>query len=82
MIYISTDYVFDGTNPPYSEDATTGPLGVLKRQGEVATLEADPNHSVLRIPILYGPVGYWPRALSQFSMKSSKNCKSPKGMKD
>ena len=61
MVYISTDYVFDGTNPPYREDATTGPLnkyGVLKRQGEVATLEADPNHGVLRIPILYGPVEY------------------------
>ncbi len=27
FIYISTDFVFDGTNPPYNEDSTPNPLG-------------------------------------------------------
>ena len=28
MIYISTDYVFDGKNPPYQENATRNPLNL------------------------------------------------------
>lgn len=46
MIYISTDYVFDGTKPPYSELDTTNPLnmyGKTKLQGEQVTLEASPS---------------------------------------
>jgi S-adenosylmethionine synthetase len=42
MLYISTDYVFDGVKPPYSEDSTPNPLntyGETKLQGEVVTLE-------------------------------------------
>ncbi len=43
MIYISTDYVFDGTKPPYSEADTPNPLntyGKTKLQGEQVTLES------------------------------------------
>lgn len=39
MIYISTDYVFDGTSPPYDEDSKPNPLnnyGKLKFEGEKA----------------------------------------------
>lgn len=46
MIYISTDYVFDGTKPPYSESDTPNPLnmyGKTKLQGEQVTLEASPS---------------------------------------
>ena len=28
LIFISTDYVFDGTSPPYTEDAETSPLNL------------------------------------------------------
>ena len=38
FIYISTDFVFDGKNPPYFEDSTTNPQGVYadsKYQGEL-----------------------------------------------
>jgi len=57
MVYISTDYVFDGTNPPYRIDAPTHPLnsyGASKRAGEVAVLSACPECAILRVPILYG----------------------------
>ncbi|XP_077984035.1 methionine adenosyltransferase 2 subunit beta-like [Glandiceps talaboti] len=57
MVYISTDYVFDGTSPPYKEDAATNPLnkyGESKLAGEKATLDNHSECAVLRIPILYG----------------------------
>uniref|UniRef100_A0A2P2I315 Methionine adenosyltransferase 2 subunit beta n=1 Tax=Hirondellea gigas TaxID=1518452 RepID=A0A2P2I315_9CRUS len=59
VIYISTDYVFDGANPPYTADDTPQPLnkyGITKLDGENAVRNADPESLVLRVPILYGPV--------------------------
>jgi S-adenosylmethionine synthetase len=59
LIYLSTDYVFDGTNPPYRPDSPTHPVnlyGVTKRDGEIAALAAMPDAAILRVPILYGPI--------------------------
>ena len=59
MLYISTDYVFDGTSPPYKPTDKTNPLnkyGQSKLDGETATLAHLPFSGVLRIPVLYGPV--------------------------
>lgn len=42
LIYISSDYVFDGTNPPYREEDMPAPLnlyGKTKLEGEKAVLE-------------------------------------------
>ncbi|XP_010175436.1 methionine adenosyltransferase 2 subunit beta-like, partial [Antrostomus carolinensis] len=42
LIYISTDYVFDGTSPPYKESDVPNPLnlyGKTKLDGEKAVLE-------------------------------------------
>jgi len=61
MLYISTDYVFDGTKPPYAESDLPNPLntyGETKLKGEVETLKASSGHIVLRIPILFGTVEY------------------------
>lgn len=61
VLYISTDYVFDGKNPPYSETAEPTPLnkyGQSKLDGEKATLETSADNSVLRVPLLYGEVEY------------------------
>ncbi|KAI0792470.1 NAD(P)-binding protein [Abortiporus biennis] len=59
LIYISTDYVFDGTSPPYPPSAPTHPLnlyGQTKRDGELAVLEVTGTKNiVLRVPVLYGP---------------------------
>ena len=56
LVYISTDYVFDGKNPPYREDAPPSPLSVYgrtKAAGESAAIEAK-RHMVVRIPLQYG----------------------------
>ena len=57
MIYISTDYVFDGKNPPYNEDSKTNPInlyGETKLSGEKALLSASEKNCSLRVPFLYG----------------------------
>ncbi|KAA0192981.1 hypothetical protein HAZT_HAZT002626 [Hyalella azteca] len=61
IIYISTDYVFDGSHPPYRVDDVPEPLnkyGITKLEGEKAVLAGHPDAAVLRVPILYGPVEY------------------------
>jgi len=59
LVYISTDYVFDGTSPPYTPSAATNPLqfyGLSKRDGELAVLAVDGAQTVVfRVTILYGP---------------------------
>jgi dTDP-4-dehydrorhamnose reductase len=82
MIYISTDYVFDGTSPPYSVDAAPNPLseyGKQKAAGENATLRECPRAAVLRVPLLYGQMEHLKEsavtalypALTDGSMKSA-----------
>lgn len=58
LVYISTDYVFDGTSPPYKPEDRPNPLntyGLTKLEGEKAVLRV-PGNVVLRVPILYGEV--------------------------
>ncbi|KAI9221375.1 hypothetical protein BC828DRAFT_381151 [Blastocladiella britannica] len=65
LVYISTDYVFDGAKPidsVYVPGDVTNPLnayGKSKRDGEVAVVDAFAAHpsakyAILRIPVLYG----------------------------
>ncbi|OLL22889.1 Methionine adenosyltransferase 2 subunit beta [Neolecta irregularis DAH-3] len=59
LIYISTDFVFNGRNAPYSERDETDPLNVYsisKRKGELAVLEVHEKAIILRVPVLYGEV--------------------------
>ncbi|XP_072256915.1 methionine adenosyltransferase 2 subunit beta isoform X2 [Pyxicephalus adspersus] len=59
LIYISSDYVFDGSNPPYREDSVPNPLnlyGKTKLEGERVVLQNCDNAAVLRVPVLYGDV--------------------------
>ncbi len=58
VIYISTDYVFDGSSPPYRPDAAPNPLnfyGKSKLAGE-EVVRGRGGHCVLRVPVLFGPV--------------------------
>jgi len=59
-LYISTDYVFDGTQAPYRPDSVPTPInayGLSKREGELAVLGAGSGTAVLRLPLLFGPSG-------------------------
>jgi dTDP-4-dehydrorhamnose reductase len=56
IVYISTDYVFDGVSGPYEEDAVQNPLSVYARhKAEAEELARSySNHLVLRITNVYG----------------------------
>ncbi|KAJ3001843.1 UNVERIFIED_CONTAM: Methionine adenosyltransferase 2 subunit beta [Siphonaria sp. JEL0065] len=61
FVYISTDYVFDGKNPPYEVDSAPCPInyyGQSKWEGEQACLTSNPDAVIFRVPILYGAVEY------------------------
>ncbi|OZJ05359.1 hypothetical protein BZG36_01532 [Bifiguratus adelaidae] len=61
LLYISTDYVFDGTSPPYDVTDVPNPLnfyGETKLQGEEQVRSHDPAAAILRLPILYGNTEY------------------------
>jgi len=57
LVYISTDYVFDGKNGPYREDDPVNPLSVYARhklEAEQIVLREIPNPLVLRVTNVYG----------------------------
>jgi len=61
LIYLSTDYVFDGTQTvPYREEDVPHPINVYgqsKREGEIAALATCLNTLVVRTAWLYGYAG-------------------------
>ncbi len=57
LVFLSTEYVFDGQAGPYSEDDATNPLGwyaKTKLAGELAVARAGGSWSVARTTVLYG----------------------------
>ncbi len=57
LIQISTDYVFDGKNGPYSEDDKPNPIcyyGGTKLQAEEVIQESGIEHLIVRSNVLYG----------------------------
>jgi dTDP-4-dehydrorhamnose reductase len=61
VVYISTDYVFDGSKgTPYVESDGPNPLGrygASKLAGEVETAAANPRHHIVRTSWLFGTGG-------------------------
>jgi dTDP-4-dehydrorhamnose reductase len=61
VVYVSTDYVFDGTKPgPYIESDEPRPLSIYGRTklaGEHETAAANPRHFVARTSWLFGTAG-------------------------
>lgn len=61
MVYISTDYVFDGNgNTPYQPNNTTNPInkyGLTKRDGETAVTNNLEKYYICRTSWLYGHHG-------------------------
>ncbi len=61
VLYMSTNYIFDGKNPPYYPESVPNPLntyGRMKLAGEKKILELCSKPVILRIPVLYGNVEY------------------------
>lgn len=57
MVYISTDYVFDGVSGPYSENDPVNPLSVYARHkldAEVRVRQELPESLILRVTNVYG----------------------------
>lgn len=57
FVYISTDYVFDGQDGPYSEDAIPNPINIYgrhKRQAEKLVEESGLGFLILRVAKVYG----------------------------
>ena len=61
LVYISTDFVFDGLKAsPYTEEDTCGPISVYgksKREGEEAVIRTLSRYAILRTSWLYGRSG-------------------------
>jgi dTDP-4-dehydrorhamnose reductase len=67
-IFLSTEYVFDGTAGPYAEDDPVCPISVYGRtklKGEQAVLAADPNSLAVRTTVVFS---YAPEELN-FAMQ-------------
>ena len=57
LVYLSTDYIFDGKDGPYKEDHTVNPLSVYARhklEAEQMVLKETKNALVLRVTNVYG----------------------------
>lgn len=57
FVFISTDYVFSGDNPPYKETDKPHPIncyGETKLEAENSILSICPDALIVRVPILYG----------------------------
>jgi len=57
VIHISTDYVFDGTEGPYTERERPEPIGYYGRTklaGENALVSSGVNYAIVRTNVLYG----------------------------
>ncbi len=76
IVYISSDLVFSGASPPYSESTEPEPLsnyGLSKWHGELATAATNPNHIIVRPSIMYGPPGIGGTSFSEKLRTSWKN---------
>jgi dTDP-4-dehydrorhamnose reductase len=59
LIHLSTDFIFDGANGPYTEDSEPSPLsfyGVSKLASEKLLQDSNINWTILRTIIVYGIV--------------------------
>ena len=57
MVFISTDYIFDGKKGPYTEEAEANPLGVYgqhKWDAEQLVRDQVKDHLILRVTNIYG----------------------------
>jgi len=83
MVYISTNYIFNGTKPPYKEQDKPSPInwyGTTKLMGEnvVKEILGSGNYLIVRLPLLYG---YSPGDRDTLILKIVRNLKAGKKIK-
>ncbi len=57
IVHLSTDFIFDGSNPPYAEEAPPSPCnyyGKTKQLAEEVLRQSTRSHSILRTSLVYG----------------------------
>jgi dTDP-4-dehydrorhamnose reductase len=57
LVFTSTDLVFDGQHPPYTESAAVSPLNIYGEQkvaAEVGVLARHPTATICRMPLMFG----------------------------
>ncbi|NEO86554.1 MAG: NAD(P)-dependent oxidoreductase [Spirulina sp. SIO3F2] len=57
LVWTSTEAVFDGLNPPYTEDSPPCPVNIYgehKAQAEQLILAQAPNTAICRMPLMFG----------------------------
>ncbi len=83
LVYVSSDYVFSGQDPPYREEDLPGAVNLYGRQKMAAEELAaqHPNHLILRMPVLIGedPV-HQPGFISK--MREASGDKTPRAIDD
>ena len=85
VIYLSTDYVFNGKNGPYSETDPTDPInvyGATKLAGERILLENNPDHLVLRCNVVYDYNPYTKASFLNWVIESLQNKKEIRVVED
>lgn len=76
FINISSDYIFDGYNGPYSETDTPNPLGYYgwsKLEGERVIRESGCKYSIIRTNVLYGITKFGRADFVKWVINSLKN---------
>src|SRR5262249_1858434 len=67
VVFYSTDYIFDGTAGPYSEDAEASPVtvyGRAKRDAEAIVRSHEPGSLIIRTTAVFS----WDRSSRNFAM--------------
>ncbi len=84
LIYISTDYVFDGSKGRYSETDTPSPInyyGLTKLLGEEAIKSQDILYTIVRTSAIYG-VGHGKVNFGKYIIEKLSRKESIKALKD
>jgi dTDP-4-dehydrorhamnose reductase len=68
LIFLSSDMVFDGKNPPFSEESTPNPqtvYGKTKLEAEEAVRTKSPDATIIRANLVYGHGIGWGSSFSE-----------------
>ena len=85
IIHISTDYVFDGKNGPYSENDKVCPISVYgqtKLASEQILLNNSSNHLIIRGNVLYDHITYTKASFLNWVVESLQNNQKIKVVND